>query len=216
MSKLYVVLTSFLCTYWKKGERSMLNRNMTMLQLFQEFSKATQNINSLLLLSNAMKRKSDLEKVIFVATGDTIVLGQPYSVQSIGKYVIKSEGLGKASYVVKDSSNLTTLYEGQLNDTSESEEMYLTTDDIVYFHASANGDATESITLEQVATFFDIISERFLQNARDYNYLNSRIDFLISNGGIGGGSSAGFDKSTGNLTITGCSYDEETGNLKIG
>ena len=157
-----------------------MNQNTTMLQLFQKFDDTTDTMNKLKFVLEALKRTPNLESVTYTANNDNIIVGEVYYIKSSGEYVFKSEGSGKSSYMIKEPANLTVLHEGDLDDTTESEAMLLTAGDIVYFHASADPDMTQSITLQQTSTLFEVMSSKLDEHNEQFKYLDSRINNLLN------------------------------------
>ena len=161
-----------------------MNKDTTMLQLFQEFDEATRSMEELKTAMEALKRTPDWEIVSYTADNNNLIIGEVYTVKSAGTYKIKSKGSGKASYVVRDGKELSVLYEGEFDDTSESEEIHLTIGDVIYFHSSADVDCTETIYLEQQNTLFESVAEKLVECDRQFDYLNARIDNLLNVAGV--------------------------------
>ena len=138
-----------------------MDKNTTMLQLFQQFDEAINTVNELKPVMDGLKRTGEtVESVTYTADDNVSIIGEVYYVKSSGDYVIQSEGYGKSSSVIREPKQLTILYEGTFDDTSESEILHLTLGDIVYFHASADNGRTESITLRQRNTLFESIVKK--------------------------------------------------------
>ena len=81
------------------NQMSGVNRNMTMLQLFEQFNEAISQIDKLKFIIDAMKRAPDLESVSYTANDENVLIGEVYYIKSVGNYVIQSSGKGKVSYI---------------------------------------------------------------------------------------------------------------------
>ena len=162
------------------NQMSGMNRNMTMLQLFEQFNEATTQIDKLKFIIDAMKRAPDLESVSYVANDDNVLIGEVYYIKSVGNYVIQSLGKGKVSYTIQDPVHFNVLYEGTIDDTGESNVMRLTHGDICYLHASADAGETITLTLQQTKTLYELMSEDLSELDREFDALNARIDVLVS------------------------------------
>ena len=159
---------------------SGVNRNMTMLQLFEQFNEAISQIDKLKFIIDAMKRAPDLESVSYTANDENVLIGEVYYIKSVGNYVIQSSGKGKVSYTIQDPVHFNVLYEGTLDDTGESSVMRLTNGDICYLHASADSGETITLTLQQTKTLYGLMSEDLSELDREFEAMNARIDVLIS------------------------------------
>lgn len=156
-----------------------MNSNTTMLQLFQEFEQATVTVKELKDAMESFKRSPDLCSVSYTANDDSVITNEVFTVKSAGGYTVSGEGLGKVSWCVREPKQLTVLYEGELDDTAVSEVMLLTSGDVVYLHASADSGEAETVTLQQVTTFFEEVVGKLDRTSQQIEYLNSRIDNLI-------------------------------------
>lgn len=150
-------------------------RNMTMRQLIDKFNDAVENIDSLKFIIDAVKRQPELEKKEWTANDSNVVIGETYYIQSVGVYKIKGTGKGKISWTVKSPKDMKVLYQGQMDDTAESDEMILTAGDICYLNASADGGETLVMTLEQTQSLFEMMGTDLIQLQSSVDAMNERL-----------------------------------------
>jgi hypothetical protein len=150
-------------------------RNMTMRQMIDKFNEAVENIDSLKFIIDAVKRQPELEKKEWTANDSNVVIGETYYIQSVGVYKIKGTGKGKISWTVKSPKDMKILYQGQMDDTAESDEMILTAGDICYLNASADGGETLVMTLEQTQSLFEMMGTDLVQLQSSVDAMNERL-----------------------------------------
>ena len=150
-------------------------RNMTMRQMIDKLNKTVKDIDSLKFIIDAVKRQPELEKKEWTANDSNVVIGETYYIQSVGVYKIKGTGKGKISWTVKSPKDMKVLYQGQMDDTAESDEMILTAGDVCYLNASADGGETLVMALEQTQSLFEMMGTDLVQLQSSVESLNERL-----------------------------------------
>lgn len=150
-------------------------RNMNMRQMIDKFNKTVKDIDSLKFIIDAVKRQPELEKKEWTANDNNVVIGETYYIQSVGAYKIKGTGKGKISWTVKSPKDMKVLYQGQMDDTAESDEMILTAGDVCYLNASADGGETLVMALEQTQSLFEMMGTDLVQLQNSVESLNERL-----------------------------------------
>lgn len=158
-----------------------MNKNTTMLQLFQEFDAATEHLEELYSAMKTVKRSDEatLETESWQAVDDQYVLGETYIVKSSGAYIVTAAGNGKVSWVVKDATYSQEVSKGEIEDNGTSDRFYLSVGDQVIVHVSADAGKTETFTINQIATLYDAVESDIEEAIRNYQQLNARIDNLL-------------------------------------
>jgi hypothetical protein len=161
-----------------------MDRNKTMKELFDEFNAATKQLDGMAYVFNTMSRNLDASKVAetesFTATDSVTVINGAHQIQSPGAYKFITKGNGKASYAIKDSTGLNEIARGVFDDSDESDEVVLGNGDMVYFHASADYGCSESITLVQSKSLFELMAERLSNLQMGLTAVNNRLDSLVN------------------------------------
>ena len=160
----------------------------TLKQLFEVFEKANKNMDDLLYLFNTMSRNLDannkVESMEWVADANNIVMNRAYTINSPGGYRIITEGFGKASYSIKDSSGLKEYGRDAFDDNAKSDILFLGHGDLVYVHVSPDPGHTMKLTLIQEQSLFELVSDRLEDMKREMSVLNSRLDVLVHDYGV--------------------------------